>query len=127
MHEQDTAIIRALVPVIWADGEFADTEREMLEALLQAYNATSAEREALLAYASERRELGDIELENLSFADRRVVLQHATMLSFLDGTQGAAEKRVLQELADKLRIPESERAELCAKAAERAKIFLELL
>ena len=42
MHDQELAIVRALVPVAWADGDFADKEKEMLEALLDAYVADKA-------------------------------------------------------------------------------------
>ena len=41
MHEQDLAIVKALVPVAWADGVFAEPERQMLDALLEAYCATA--------------------------------------------------------------------------------------
>src|SRR6185312_6445232 len=47
MHEQDFAIVKALVSVAWADGVYADREREMLAALLDAYGADVAEKKAI--------------------------------------------------------------------------------
>jgi tellurite resistance protein len=127
MHDQDMAIVRALVPVAWADGKFETREREMMEALLEAYNATPDEKAALFTYARSRRTLDDIELENLSWADRRVVLQHAVVLSFVDGSQDEAERTLLLALAEKLRIAEAERNEIFELGSARAKRFLSLL
>ena len=36
MHDQDMAIVKALVPVAWADGVFAQPEKEMIDAVLDA-------------------------------------------------------------------------------------------
>ena len=95
MHEQDMAIVKALVPVAWADGVFADTETEMLNALLDAYQATDDEKRSLRAYASTERTLDDIELQELSADDRRILLQHAVLLTFVDGGQSAGERALL--------------------------------
>jgi tellurite resistance protein len=127
MHEQDLAILRALVPVAWADGEFADAERQMLDALLEAYGASPEERRNLHEYAAQRRTLDDIEPQDLSADDRRVLLQHAVLLTFADGDQSADEIELLKALARRVRIPEAEAAELMATGAERAKKHLHLI
>jgi uncharacterized tellurite resistance protein B-like protein len=127
MHEQDLAIVKALVPVAWADGVFAEPERQMLDALLDAYSATDKEREILHEYAEQRRTLDDIDLQELSADDRRVLLQHAVLLTFADGDQSGGEVAMLKELAQKLRIPEGEASALMAAGAERAKKYLHLI
>jgi tellurite resistance protein len=127
MHEQDVAIVRALVPVAWADGKFADEERQMLDALLDAYSANDQERATLREYAAQRRTLDDIELQDLSADDRRVLLQHAVLLTFADGDQSADEVELLQALARKLRIPDAEAEALMAAGADRAKRNLHLI
>jgi uncharacterized tellurite resistance protein B-like protein len=127
MHEQDIAIVKALVPVAWADGTFAAEEREMLDALLDAYDASDEEKKTLRAYAAEKRSLDDIDLQELSTSDRRVLLNHAVLLTFADGEQGQPETDFLKKLADRLRIPEAEATTLIAAGAERAKKFLNLL
>lgn len=127
MHEQDIAIVKALVPMAWADGEFADQEKETLEALLDAFNATDEEKRSLREYAKERRTLDDIQLQDLSADDRRVLLQHAVLLSFADGKQTPDEVEFLGKLAAKLRIPDAEAKTTMDAAAERAKKFLHLL
>ena len=127
MHEQDIAIVKALVPVAWADGVFADQERETLEALLDAYDATDDEKAQLREYAKERKTIDDINLQDLSADDRRVLLQHAVLLSFADGDQSTDEIDFLDKLATKLKIPADEAKGMMSAAAERAKKFLHIL
>ncbi len=124
MHEQDMAIVKALVPVAWADGEFAETERQMLDALLDAYKATDEEREIVREYAEKKRTLEDIDLQELSADDRRVLLQHAVLLTFADGCQSAEERAIIEALAKKLKLPEAEAQELIASSAQRARSLL---
>ncbi len=127
MHDQELAIVRALVPVAWADGDFADKEKEMLEALLEAYGASDAQKKALRDYAKEKRTLDDIDLQELSAGDRRTLLQQAVLLSFADGEQHATEAKLLGELATKLRIPDEEAKAVMTDAETRAKKHLDLL
>jgi uncharacterized tellurite resistance protein B-like protein len=127
MHDQDIAIVKALVPVAWADGEFAQPEREMLDALLEAYAATDGEKRSIREYAAERRTLDDIDVQDLSGDDRRVLLQHAVLLMFVDGNQAAGERALLDQLSKKLRIPDEEAKALIHASAERARSSLHLL
>ena len=127
MQEETYALIQALVPVAWADGDFAEKEKEMLDALLDAYEATPEEKKRLQEYAKEKRTLDDINLQDLSAGDRRVLLQHAVLLSFADGEQHAAESKLLVELAAKLKIPADEAKAVMTEAEARAKKNLKLL
>ena len=43
MHEQNMAIVKSLVSVAWADGVFADEEKDMVDALIAAFEATDEE------------------------------------------------------------------------------------
>jgi tellurite resistance protein len=127
MHEQDTAILKSLVSVAWADGRVSSEETDVLEALLQAFEATDEEAAQIRDYAKSPRTLADIPLTELSADDRRALLQHAVLLTFIDGEQSAEEKSMLTELCDKLRIPADEAKSLLAAAEGRAKRFLDLL
>lgn len=127
MHEQDISIVKALVPVAWADGTFAESERQMLDALLDAYGATDGEKNTLHAYAAQKRTLDDIDVQDLSADDRRVLLQHAVLLTFVDGSQSSEESKLLGALAKKLRIPDDEAERLLSAGAERAKKHLHLI
>ena len=49
MHEETKAILRGLVPVAWADGKFEDSEKQVIQALLDAFGATEDEAEEFKA------------------------------------------------------------------------------
>jgi tellurite resistance protein len=127
MNDEEFAIVRGLVPVAWADGSFAEQEKEMLDGLLAAYGASESQKAELHDYAKEKRTLDDIDLQTLSAGDRRVLLQCAVLLSFADGEQAASESKLLGELAIKLRIPADEAKLVIQEAETRAKKNLNLL
>jgi uncharacterized membrane protein YebE (DUF533 family) len=127
MHEQDFAIVKALVPVAWADGEFAEQEKQTIDALLDAFGADDVEKEQIRAFAETKRSLDDIDLQSLSNDDRRILLQHAVLLSFADGKQDDAERKFLDELAKRLKVPGDEAKAIMDAAADRAKKLLNLL
>ena len=127
MHDQDFAIVRALVPVAWADGVFAEKEKETLEALLDAFGADDVEKEKIRAFSESKKTLDDINLQELSADDRRILLQHAVLLSFADGVQDDSERKFLDELVVRLKIPKDEAKAIMDASAARAKKFLNLL
>jgi tellurite resistance protein len=127
MQDQNMAIVKALVSVAWADGEFADQEREMIEALISAFEASDAQAEEIRQYAAEKKTFDDMPMADLTPDDRRVMLQHAVLMSFVDGEQKDSEKQMVTELCKRLEIPEAESASLVAAAEARAKRFLNLL
>lgn len=127
MHEQDMAIVKALVPVAWADDVYDAKEKETLEALLEAFEATEDEKKNLRDYAATKKTIEDIDLQELSADDRRLLLQHAVLLTFVDGEQGAEEKAFLEKFVEKLKLPTEEAKELVEFSAQRAKRLLDLL
>lgn len=127
MHEQNMAILKSLVSVAWADGVFADEEKDMVEALIAAFEANEAEAKDIRAYAAEKRTIDDIPLSDLSSDDRRVLVQHAVLLTYVDGAQHETEKQFIDALCEKLRIPGDESKVLIENAEARAKRFLNLL
>lgn len=127
MHEQNLAILKALVAVAWADGRVANEELEVIEALLDAFEATKSERVEIRAYAKQERTLDDIPLTELSADDRRLLLQHAVLLTYIDGEQHDKELSLLDALCEKLRVPAVEAKGLIAAASERARSLVGLL
>jgi uncharacterized tellurite resistance protein B-like protein len=127
MHEQNMAILKSLVSVAWADGVFADEEKEMVESLIAAFEASDAEAKQIRAYAAEKKTLDDLPLSDLSADDRRVLVQHAVLLTYVDGTQAESERTFIDDLCKRLRIPDDEAKALVASAEARSKKFLHLL
>jgi tellurite resistance protein len=127
MHTENMAIVKSLVSVAWADGVYGDEEREMVEALISAFEANPEQADEIRSYAAEKKTLDDIPFEDLSPDDRRVLLQHAVLLSYIDGEQHESEKQHIGELCGKLQIPDDEAKSLLEQAEARAKRFLNLL
>ncbi|MCC6662292.1 MAG: TerB family tellurite resistance protein [Polyangiaceae bacterium] len=127
MHDQNMAILKGLVSVAWADGRVADEELEVIEALLDAFEASPSEAAELRSYAKTPKSIDDVPLTDLSHDDRRVLLQHAVLLTYIDGEQHEKEKKLLEDLCEKLRIPTQEARGIVEAASQRAKGFLNLL
>lgn len=127
MHEQNVAMLKGLVAVAWADGDFADAEQQALDGLLAAFGATEDEAKELKEYAKTPRKLEDIPMRELSSDDRRMLFSHAVLLTWVDGEQHVKEKEFLDALAKHLRLTDDERKTIETASSERAKKYLKLL
>lgn len=127
VHPQDLAIVKGLVSVAWADGRIAAEESEIIDSLLDAYAASPTERREIQLYSRQPRTLADVPVHDLSHDDRRVLLQHAVLISFIDGAQDEKEKRLIDELCEVLRIPSVEARGIVRAAEERAKSSFHVL
>ena len=127
MREENMAVLKSLVSVAWADGTFADAEKEMVDALIAAFEASDEEAKEIRDYATQKRSLDDMPVFDLNADDRRVLLQHAVLLTYVDGSQHEAEKAFIGDMCKSLEIPEQEAHALIGLAEERAKRFLNLL
>lgn len=127
MHQQDLAILKGLVAVAWADGQVVAEESEILKSLLDAFGATPTERREIQLFAKHQRTLEDVPIHELSHDDRRVLLQHAVLLSFVDGKQTDREKKLIDDLCETLRIPSLEAQGIVSAAEERARGMLGVL
>lgn len=127
MQEHQEAMVKSLVAVAWADGRMDGEESEVIEALVSAFEIGDADASAIREFAKESKSLDDVPLTELSASDRRLLLQHAVILTYIDGDQSEDEKKVLADLISRLRIPEGEATQLLAASEERAKRLLDLL
>jgi prepilin-type processing-associated H-X9-DG protein len=127
MHAQNLAVVKGLVSVAWADGHVSKEETEVLEALLEAFHAMPSEAHELRKFAETPRSLADVPIHELGFAARRQLLQHAVMLSFVDGKQDEKEKALIEQLAQALEIPPLEARDLVRDSEERSRELLKLL
>ena len=121
MHDENMAIVKSLVSVAWADGVYADQERKMVEALIAAFDANDEDAKHIRDYAAEKRTIDDVPVSDLSADDRRILVQHAVLLTFVDGKQDEVEKAFIGTLCEKLRIPDDESKVLVEAAEARAK------
>ena len=128
MHEQDLAIVKALVSVAWADGVFAERERAMLDALLDAYGAGAGGPRRRLRV---RRDSGARSTTSIRRSSRptiaAILLQHAVLLTFADGDQSTGGDRPARRALGEASHPGARGAALLDAGAERAKKSLHLL
>jgi uncharacterized tellurite resistance protein B-like protein len=127
MQPHIEAMVKSLVAVAWADGRLHKHEAQLIEALLAAFEVDASSASELRVYAGQPRSLDDIPLDELSADDRRLLLQHAVLLTYVDGEQSAEERELLRVLGLRLRIPDREAAPLLENAARRAERLKALL
>ena len=127
MHEQNLAIVKGLVCVAWADGKIAVEETELIEGLLQAFNATPSEAHEIRRFAERPRTLDDVPLTDLSAEDRRLLLHYAVLITFVDREQSESEQAFLQRLISRLRLPVEEAKQILTAAESQAMSLTHLL
>lgn len=121
------AMLKSLVAMAWADGRVHQHEAAVIDALVAAFEVDPTGIGTLRDYARAPRTLDDIPLQELSADDRRLLLQHAVLLTYVDGQQTADERELLSTLAQRLRVPEAEAKPLMERAARRAERLRALL
>ncbi len=127
MQDYQEAMVKSLVAVAWADGRVDQEETEVIEALIASFEIGDEDAQTIRTYAKEKRSLEDVPLTDLSATDRRMLLQHAVILTFVDGEQSDEEKVLLDQLVERLRVPTEEATPILEAATVRAKRMLELL
>ncbi len=127
MEDYQEAMLKSLVAVAWADGRVEAEEHEVIEALLSAFEVAGKDADAIRDYAKSPRSIDDIPISDLSAADRRALIQHAVILTYIDGHQSDDEKKVLDALVKKVRVPEEEAKQILQQAEDRAKRLISLL
>ena len=127
MEAHTEAMVKSLVAVAWADGHMGEEEHQVLDALISAFDLAPADAKEIRAYARTKRTLADVPLTDLSADDRRVLLHHAVILSYVDGQQCEKERALLQDLISVLHLPEAEATDILEAAERRAQRLIQLL
>ena len=127
MNDVRVAMLQSLVAVAWADEKLHHKETEVIEALIVAFSLTDEEAAAIREFAKTPRSLADVPITELSAPDRRLLVQHAVLLSYVDGAPDTSELRLIDDLVARLRIPTPDAAPLLAVAHARARRLAPLL
>ncbi|MBK6580570.1 MAG: TerB family tellurite resistance protein [Sandaracinaceae bacterium] len=127
MQDYQEAMVKSLIAVAWADGKVEDEETEVIDALISAFELEGADADAIREFAKTPRTLDEIPLTELSLHDRRMLLQHAVIVTFIDGDQSAEELALLDDLQNRLHLEEAEAKELREMATSRAQRLLQLM
>ena len=121
------SILQLLTALAWADGRVDAEEQEVVEALIDAFGADKAEAEEHRAWAKTPRALDAIDVSGLSRSDVQLALQHGVLLTYIDGEQSEAERKLIGELVVKLDLSSEEAAPLLESAHAFAKQLLHAL
>ncbi len=127
MVPTDRSVLRSLIAMAWADGKVLEEETALIDSLIESFGANEEEAAELREFAATKRTLDDVPLDELDDGSRRRLLQLAVLVSFVDGEQDDTEKALLEDLAERLEIPEEERKALMNGSAQRAKGLLRVL
>lgn len=127
MLDHQEAMVKSLVAVAWADGRVENEESEVVSALIDSFGLGKEDAATIREFAKTPKTIDDVPLTELSADDRRILLHHAVVVTYIDGTQSDQERAVLAKLVEKLRIPADEAKELLAAADARAQQLVKLL
>jgi DnaJ-domain-containing protein 1 len=121
---QREAILKLLVAMAWADGKVDEEELEVVEALLSAFEAGADEAEGLRAWARSRRSLEEVDVTSLTVSDLELALQHAVLLTFIDGEQSPEEVALLDRVMARLGLSREAAAPILESATRWARGLL---
>ena len=116
--------LKLLVALAWADGRVDEEEMEVVAAMLDAYGADGAEAKEIMDWARERRSLDDVDVSDLDKNDLTAVLQHAVLLTYIDGEQSEEEVNLLKGFIAKLGMTPEEAAPILMAAEHFTKQIL---
>ena len=77
------AMLKSLVAVAWADGRIENEETEVIEALISAFGVEGCASCVIREYAKTPKSINDVPTTELSASDRRVLLQHAVIVTYI--------------------------------------------
>jgi uncharacterized tellurite resistance protein B-like protein len=127
MTPTEISIVKSLVAIAWADGKYREPEEGMIDSLLWAFGASDEEEAELREYASKKRTLQDVPVDELGDEEKELLLAHAALLTHADGKQTAAELKLLGALVERIGMSEDQAQPIIERAREKAAKLAERL
>ena len=124
LTDEKKGIVRLLVALAWADGKVDEQEKEIVEAVLDAFGATIEESEEIRTWAASPRTLDDVDVSSLEKSDLELALQHGVLLTHIDGEQTDEELKLLSGFVEKLGLTVEEAKPVIESANVFAKALL---
>ncbi len=120
-------LLKLLVALAWADGRVDEEEMEVVEAMLDTFEADKEGGDEIREWAKTPRTLDDVDVSDLKKEDAGLVLYQAVLLTYIDGEQSDTETELLGQFMAKLGLTEEEAAPILERATARAKELLPML
>lgn len=120
-------LLKLLVALAWADGRVDEEEMEIVEAMIDTFEADQATAENIREWAKTPRSLDDVDVTGLTRDDAGLVLYQAVLLTYIDGEQSDKEVDLLNRFMEKLGLGKDEAGPILERATSRALELLPLL
>ncbi|MDD5307345.1 MAG: hypothetical protein PHU25_08490 [Deltaproteobacteria bacterium] len=127
LSDDKKTCLKLLVAMAWADGRVAAEEMEVVEAMIDAFGAEPEEGDEIRKWAMKPRSFEDVDTAGLIRSDAELVLQQATILTFIDGEQSPEELELLEALRIKVGLDEGAAAPILERATAFAHELLPVL
>jgi uncharacterized membrane protein YebE (DUF533 family) len=127
LDETRTKLLKLLIALAWADGRVDEEEMEIVEAMLDSFNASVEDGNDLREWAKTPRSLDDIDVAGLTAEDADLVLYQAVLLTYIDDEQSEKETALLNNFVAKLGMPSERAKDVLERATSRAKELLPVL
>jgi len=124
LADEKKSTLKLLVALAWADGRVDEEEKEVVEAMLDAFGAEEEEAAELREWATQPRTLDDVDVSSMDKSDLELALQHGVLLTHIDGEQSEKEVELLVDLVDKLGLSKEEAKPIIESANAFAKALL---
>jgi uncharacterized membrane protein YebE (DUF533 family) len=127
LDETRTKLLKLLVALAWADGRVDEEEMEIVEAMLDSFDASAEEGNDIREWAKTPRSLDDVNVAGLTEEDADLVLYQAVLLTFIDDEQSEKETELLDNFVAKLGMSAERAKNVLERATARAKELLPVL
>jgi uncharacterized tellurite resistance protein B-like protein len=104
MTDQDLVLLKSMIALAWADGDFSTSEADWIEPVLEGLGATAAEKQQLLGEPAQLPSASELREALPTSDDREIFLKLMLSLSLADGTTTLDEFTLLQKLSSELGI-----------------------
>ncbi len=118
------SIVELLIALAWSDGRVDSEEMDIVDALLDAFNTSAEEADALRRWAKEPRTLEEVDVSGLSRSDLTLALQHGVLLAYIDGEFSEKEATLIDRLILRLGLSAEDAQPILESAAAFAKSLL---
>jgi len=118
------SIVELLIALAWSDGRVDSEEMDIVDALLDAFNTSTEEADALRQWAKEPRTLEEVDVSGLTRSDLTLALQHGVLLAYIDGEFSEKEATLIDRLILRLGLSAQDAQPILESAAAFAKSLL---
>ena len=112
MSQSRLKVIQAIAALAWSDGYMDDKEKEKLRLLGKRMDLNDEEKNKMETFLKDRPTLDGLSFEELNEREQQAMYLLAAHYAFMDGLVWSGEQKILDKLAELLRITPEIRSQL---------------